>query len=453
MNAMWLSEAAAGLGAMRRGKDVQFAGVCTDSRRTELGTLFVALRGARVDGHEFVDQAAARGAAGAMVSRELDTSLPLLKVGDTRRALGGLAALWRRGSAASVVAVTGSNGKTSVKEMLAAILAHCGPVLATRGNLNNDIGLPLTLLELRDPHRYAVVEMGANHFGEIDYLSRIARPDVAVITNAGAAHLEGFGDVAGVARAKAEIFGGMAPGGTAVINADDPQSELWREAAVGLHALTFGLNQRADVSAYWQPEGEGGRMELHTSEGDCALRLPLPGVHNIMNALAAAAAGLAAGAGLEEIRRGLEAVRPVRGRLQWRGTLGGVGLLDDTYNANPTSLDAALEVLVATPGEKWLVLGDMAELGGEAEALHEQAGRLARAAGVGRLYAVGSASAAAVDGFGAGARHFTDWRELVEQLRRDWPQRGTVLVKGSRSMHMERVIEALLQAGVAGGGH
>lgn len=453
MNAMWLSDAADGLGATRRGADVQFTGVDTDSRRTELGTLFVALRGARFDGHEFVDQAAARGAAAAMVSRELHAGLPLLQVGDTRRALGELAALWRQGGAASLIAVTGSNGKTSVKEMLAAILAHCGPVLATRGNRNNDIGLPLTLLELRDRHRYAVVEMGANHFGEIDYLTRIARPDVALITNAGAAHLEGFGSVAGVARAKAEIFGGVAAGGTAVINADDPCSELWREAAAALRTLTFGLRQRADVSAHWQPSGEGSRMELHTPGGDCALQLPLPGVHNVMNALAAAAAALAAGAGLEEIRRGLEAVRPVRGRLHWRGSLAGVGLLDDTYNANPTSLDAALEVLVTAPGEKWLVLGDMAELGGETEALHEQAGRLARAAGVDRLYAVGPASAAAVDGFGAGARHFTDWRALVEQLRRDWPQRGTVLVKGSRSMHMERIIEALLQAGEAGGGH
>ncbi|MEJ2345088.1 MAG: UDP-N-acetylmuramoyl-tripeptide--D-alanyl-D-alanine ligase [Gammaproteobacteria bacterium] len=443
---MLLSRAADALGARLVGADASFSHVSTDTRTLRPGDLFVALRGPSFDGHQFVAQAARNGACAVMVAHEVVTALPQLVVGDARAALGRLAALWRGQCPVPLVAVTGSNGKTTTKEMIAAILRQRGQVLATRGNLNNEIGVPLTLLELQDRHQFAVVEMGANHAGEIAVLTGWAKPDVAVITNAAAAHLEGFGSIEGVARAKGEIFSGLGADGVAVINADDPYAGVWCECAAQARVVTFGLQQAADVRARWEPRGGGSHLRLHTGAGEVELELPLPGRHNVMNALAAVAAALAAGADLEDVSRGLPTLAAEAGRLQVRAAPGGMQVYDDTYNANPASLAAALQVLAAADGCKWLVLGDMAELGGDAASLHEQVGRLAREAGVERLYALGELSRRAASAFGRGARHFDRWQALAEAVRADWQAPGAVLVKGSRSMHMERVVEALLES-------
>jgi len=357
--------------------------------------------------------------------------------------LGRLAAAWRAHYAVPMAAVTGSNGKTTTKEMIAAILSRRGAVLATRGNLNNDIGVPLTLLRLRDEHRFAVIEMGANHAGEIAYLTGLARPDVAVITNAAAAHLEGFGSLEGVGRAKGEIFAGLRTGGVAVINADDAMAPLWFELAGDAQVRRFALDADAEVRGQWRAEHGGGHLKLTTPAGETHIHLPLAGRHNAMNALAAAAVTEALGAGLDDIRAGLESLVPVHGRLERIAGVGGMHIIDDTYNANPASLAAALDVLTGEEGSRWLVLGDMGELGQDGARLHAEAGALARAAGVERLLALGELTREAVQAFGAGAEHFADVETLVAVLRRDWPGLGTVLVKGSRSMHMERVIEAL----------
>ncbi len=444
MTAMRLSEAAAALGGQLYGEDAEFNAVSTDSRAVRAGELFVALAGERFDAHDFVSQAQANGAVAALVSRHCGDGLPLLLVEDTRRALGRLAQTWRLRHAVTTLAVTGSNGKTTVKEMIAAALSQSGAVLATRGNLNNEIGVPLTLLRLRTEHRFAVVEMGANHAGEIAYLTGLAHPQVAVVTNAGPAHLEGFGSIEGVAHAKGEIFSGLEASGTAVINADDAFAEVWYRLARHTQVVRFGLSTEADVTADWQPHARGSRVIMHTPVGSAELILPLPGRHNVVNALAATAAALAVGVPLETICRGLETLQPVAGRLQMRAGIGELQILDDTYNANPGSLGPALAVLAGQSGHKWLVLGDMLELGGEGEALHRQAGRLARGAGVDGLYALGTLARFATLEFGDGARHFDNWQDLVDALRRDCPGAGTVLVKGSRGMHLERVVDALL---------
>lgn len=452
MSGMRLSETARVLAARHVGADAVFRSVAIDSRTLEAGALFVALRGPRFDGHEYVAAAGARGAVGAMVARALDVDLPQLVVRDTRTALGALAAHHRSTLDIPVVAVTGSNGKTTVKEMLGAILGVRGPVLVTRGNLNNDLGVPLTLLRIEGHHRGAVVEMGANHAGEIAALSRMAAPTVALITNAGPAHLEGFGSLEGVARAKGEIFEGLPAHGTAVINADDAYAAFWRKLAGRARTtLAFGLEGGADVHAdavTVLPDGSSS-FTLVTPQGAVPVTLPLPGRHNVVNALAAAAAALAAGADLEALRAGLGAVRAAPGRLQMRPARAGARILDDTYNANPASLAAALETLGGLPGSHWLVLGDMGELGPEGEALHAQAGRQARAAGVERLYTVGELSRSAARAFGAGAQHFPDAGALAEALAAALRPEVTVLVKGSRFMAMERVVGALTSEAVA----
>jgi len=439
-----LSGAARAINARQEGEDRTFNGVSTDSRTLQRGELFVALHGPHYDGHAFLGDAQSRGAAAAMVSRKVEVDLPRLVVDDTRLALGRLAAAWRAGFAIPVVGVTGSNGKTTVKEMLAAILGEAGPVLATRGNLNNDIGLPLTLLRLRREHRFAVIEMGASHAGEIAYLTGLTRPTVALVTNAGPAHLEGFGSLEGVARAKGELFANLPNDGVAVINADDPFAPLWRELAGKRRCVGFGLQAPAEVSAAWLGDATGTRLSVQHPDGIVEVSLKLPGRHNVMNALAAAAAALAAGADPAMIKHGLERMAPVKGRLETRAGGNGAAVIDDTYNANPLSLRAALEVLGLCRGDKVLVLGDMAELGADAEALHAQAGRQARELGVDRLYAVGPLSRAAADAFGAGGQHFPSEAELVAGLGPELRAGVTLLVKGSRSMHMERVVEAMV---------
>ncbi len=444
-----LEDLVAPLGARLSGPSVAFQGVSTDSRAVQPGQLFVALEGERFDGHAFVADALGRGAAAVLVRRAEAITGPALVVDDTRRALGALARFWRRRCSARIAAITGSNGKTTVKEMLGAIMQRVAPTLMTRGNLNNDIGVPLTLFHLAQEDGFGVVEMGANHGGEIAELVAIAEPDVGVVTNAGPSHLEGFGSLDGVARGKGEMFQGLPMHGAAVINADDPYSGLWRELAGRRRVVDFGIDAPATVSAQLAPSGEPVRMVLPTET--IHVRMPVPGRHNLLNALAAAAAATALEAPAAAIRQGLEGFTPAAGRLSRRHGAAGCAVLDDTYNANPASLAAGLEVLVAEPGTPWLVLGDMGELGDEGAALHAWAGEQARAAGVQRLFAVGPLSAAATAAFGADAEHFDDHDALIKALCGSVSAEVTVLVKGSRSMGMERVVAAL-EAGDAAGG-
>lgn len=442
-----LSQAAAWLAAERTGADVEFLGVSTDTRSLPAGALFIALRGPRFDAHDYVAEAAARGAVALLVEHAVESQLPQLIVRDTRLALGRLAAAWRLHCNTPLVAITGSNGKTTVKEMSRAIFAQSGAVLATEGNLNNDIGVPLTLLRLTPQHRHAVIEMGANHAGEIAYLSDLAQPDAAVITNAGPAHLEGFGSVEGVARAKGEIYRGLRENGVAVINADDAYADLWRGMAGTQRQLCFGMAPEAIVTARWQPEGCGSRLWLQTPVGEAELLLPVPGRHNVMNALAAAALALALDLSLDAIRRGLEGMQGVAGRLARRAAFNGAQLIDDSYNANPASMRAAIDVLAACPAPRILVVGDMGELGSDAMQLHREIGAYARTAGIDALYASGPLSLATAEGFGVGAQHFTDCAALAAALRQVLTVESTVLVKGSRSARMERVVEALQKEG------
>ena len=444
-----LSELAAATHGAVRGADVSITSVSTDSRRLKQGDLYVALKGPRFDGHDYVADAKSRGAAAAMVSRDLDMDLPCLRVADTRIGLGRMAAAWRRRSEAKVAAVTGSNGKTTVKEMLAVILARRGSTLATLGNLNNDIGLPLTLCRLQD-ERFAVVELGANRPGEIDYLSRIARPDVAILNNAGRAHLEGFGDLEGVARAKAEILNGLSDDGVFVYNADDPFAPLWRELAGNRASLGFGLSEDARIRSpdaaarlVWDEEGFRSEFSVQTPTGELQIRLRLAGEHNRMNALAAIAAAQVLGASREDIEAGLASLPPVPGRLYSRWGPGGMRVIDDSYNANPDSVRMAIALLRQAPGRRVLVLGDLGELGADAPALHEELGEHAREAGVERLFTCGELSAHSCRGFGEGAAHFSTRKELVDFLAAELDAADTVLVKGSRAAAMEKVVQAL----------
>jgi UDP-N-acetylmuramoyl-tripeptide--D-alanyl-D-alanine ligase len=443
---MTLSEAAAALGAEYVGCDVEFAGCDTDSRRLRRDALFIALRGPNFDGHDFLQQARREGAVAALVEGSNVPDWPALIVEDTRRALGELAANWRARFALPLIGVTGSNGKTTVKEMLASIFRLQGPVLATQGNRNNEIGVPLTLFELAPSHRVAVIEMGASAPGEITSLAQFARPAVGVVTQCGPSHLQGFGDVAAVARAKGELFAALPATGTAVINADDPYCELWRELAGARPCLRFGLEQQADVSGTWRAQPGGTTLSLHTPCGDMELRLQLPGRHNVMNALAAAAAALACDVPLATVATGLAQMTPFGGRLVTKTAQRRASIIDDTYNANPASLGAGLNVLADFPSPRWLVLGDMGELGGEAQDFHRQAGELARRHGVERLYAVGELSAHAVRAFGRGGRHYADQDSLIAATVKDLRPGVAVLVKGSRMMRMERVVAALVEA-------
>jgi len=443
---MTLATAAKVLKGSLHGDDAVFTGVSTDTRTLARGELFVALTGPNFDGHAFLDTAARQGAAGAIVARVDRAPLPTVQVADPRLALGDLAAHWRGQFRIPVLAVTGSNGKTTVKNMIAAILAERGPTLATRGNLNNDIGVPLTLLRLKPGDEYAVIEMGMNHAGEIDYLSRMTRPTVALVNNAAAAHLAGLGTVEAIARAKGEIYAGLATDGIAIVNADDAFAGLWRKLAAPHRILTFGLDHPADVTAEYTLDDTGSTIRLHTPQGGITMRLPLLGRHNVLNALAAGSAAQAAGASLADIQAGLEKLKAVAGRLEVKRGLNGARVLDDTYNANPGSLTAGIEVLRAASGERLLVLGDMGELGPTAADIHRRVGELAKRVGIERLYAVGELSRAAVEAFGAGAQHYASHEALADDLRQVLHAGMTVLVKGSRLMKMERVVTGIVEA-------
>lgn len=439
------------LGAVLPSEDAAFARVVTDTRQLQEGDLFVALRGDRFDAHDFIAQARQQGAVAALVSRPVEDALPQVVVPDTLLALQRYATLWRGRFSIPVIGVTGSNGKTTTKQMLASIMAVRGPVLATEGNLNNHIGVPLTLLRLRGTHRTAVIEMGANHAGEIALLAGMARPDVGLVTMAGDAHLEGFGSREGVARAKGEMFAALA-GGIAVINADDVYEPLWQSLAKQASVIRFGLGEQADVRALQLRAQNGGmHFVLRTPAGDAAVQLPLPGVHNVRNALGAAACGIGLGLDVEDIAAGLAAMQGAAGRVNWKTTQQGARLLDDSYNANPSSLRAGLEVLAAEKGQRWLILGGMAELGPRAQELHEEAGRTARALGIDRVLGLGPLAGAAARAFGTGGESFEQLEDLLDCARAQLGADGVVLVKGSRSARMERVVAAL--CGESGGEH
>ena len=452
-----LRDAATLLGGQLVGDDHPYGAVATDSRTLQPGALFVALRGPNFDGRNFVAAAAARGAIGALVERAVPDDLPQVVVPDALRALQQLGQTWRAQFSLALVGVAGSNGKTTAKEMTAAILSRMGLCMATHGNLNNHIGVPVTLMRLETSHRSAVVEMGANRIGDVAELMRLARPTVGLITNAGAEHLEGFGNLDGVAQGEGEMVSCLDPTATAVINADDVYAGYWQKVATARRILTFGVHAPADFMAKDSEQSiERGefatRFTLECPLGRRAIALKTGGAHNISNALAAAAAASAAGASLEEIALGLADFRAVAGRLQLKPGARGSWIIDDSYNANPSSVRAGLEVLRSLPGPAWLVLGDMAELGQFAEDSHAHMGAYARDCGIKRLFAVGPQSSRAVETFGSGAEWFADIDSLTRRLQAEMAPGVTVLVKGSRVNRLERVVQALTGGG-AGSGH
>ena len=436
---MSLNEAASCLSCKPVQSDLTFTGITSDSRQVVPGMLFAAFPGEVVDGHDYIQQAMDRGAVAALVSQSVSTSLTLLQVPDVLAALGTLAGYWRGECTAKVIGITGSNGKTTVKEMVASILRQKGAVLATQGNFNNELGLPLTVFQLSKSHDYAVLEMGASNPGDIAYLAGIAKPDVGLITNVGPAHLQGFINIRGVARAKGELFAELPPDGTAIINAAEPWVDLWQKI------------NKAGTVYYFNGEGEN-HIQAHqvaddivvsTPVGEFSLELPLPGLHNLTNAMAATAVCLALDVPLTQIKTGLESVKPVPGRLSLKRASAGWTVIDDTYNANPASLYAALQVLATQNGEPWLVMGDMKELGVDSRKMHAELGDAARSLGVKRLFALGEASTAAVDAFGDRAVHFSSRNRLIEALREELRPGVACLVKGSRSMGMEHVVNAI----------
>jgi UDP-N-acetylmuramoyl-tripeptide--D-alanyl-D-alanine ligase len=471
-----LGDFAHACGGRLAGADRPYQGVSTDTRTLRAAELFIALKGPHFDGHEFLALAEKAGAAGAVVEGARATALSQIVVASTEAALAQAAHHWRTQFAIPLIGVAGSNGKTTVKEMTAAILGRSGACLATRGNLNNHIGVPLTLLRLEPAHRFAVVEMGANRAGEVTALAAIAAPTIGLITNAGAEHLEGFGSLEGAARAEGEMVEGLAPDAVAILNADDPFVSLWR-SLTRARVITFGMgaadftarNVRADIVAgefctrfmlECAPQGEGAAGADRTpargraaAAGDprevqrVAIELHLAGRHNVANALAAAAAASAAGAGLEHIRAGLAAVRPVQGRLELKPARGGGWLIDDSYNANPSSVRAGIEVLAGLEGRKWLVLGDMAELGAFARSSHTEIGSFARERGVERLFATGELARLAAESFGERAAWYPDTDSLARALAEAVTPEARVLIKGSRVNRLERVVAALVAPG------
>ncbi len=446
---MQISKIAETLQAKYYGDDVCFTGCSTDTRTLRDQELFIALRGEKFDGHDYLKKAEISGASAVLIEEERNESglptMPTIIVEDTRRAMGTLAKNWRVGFSIPLVAITGSNGKTTVKEMVAGILSRKASVLATKENLNNDIGVPQTLFGLGEEHQYAVIEMGANHLGEIEWLSEIAQPTVAVITQCAPAHLEGFGSVESVAQAKSEIFRGLALDGLAVINGDDDFANLWLEDSKYVSQLTFGLGNHNEITAESiQIEEDKSFFLMKTPVGNIELTLNLPGKHNIMNALSSAACAISLGISLSTVKQGLESVSAVKGRLQIKSGLRQCRIIDDTYNANPESLNAALKVLQEFPGRHWLVIGDMGELGDDAEALHAQIGEFSKTTGVERLYALGELTRASAESFGEGARHMNSHQQLAELLSEEITSDVTILIKGSRAMRMENLINALV---------
>lgn len=435
-------------GGELHGDDAVVDAMTQDTRALQPGSLYVALRGERFDGHDFAYDAAMRGASAVLVEHAVKVDLPQIVVGDSQLALARIAAGIHQDQAGKVVAITGSNGKTSVKTLLVAILQRAGVTYFNPGNRNNEIGLPLAVIDAPDDADFAVYEMGAGQPGDIAYLTGIVAPDVALVNNVAAAHLERMGSLLGVAETKGAVYDALPASGTAVINADDAFAEYFAERVADRRILRFGLEASADVTACdIRTDANGSAFVLVAPQGEVPVELHLPGRHNVLNALAAASLALACDVSLAMIAEGLAAAQPVAGR-QIAHTLGnGAVLIDDSYNANPGSLAAAIDALAAAGGEAWLVLGDMRELGADAEALHADAGRRARAAGIRRLYTLGPLSQHAAQAYGDGARHFDTHKTLAEALRADLHAGVRCLVKGSRGSAMDKIVTALLAEG------
>jgi len=442
---------AAVLGADPTGlPDTEFSGVAIDSRKPCEGKLFVALKGENFDAHAFVVTALQAGAVAALVEQRRASEIPQIEVADCRRAMAQLASYWRRKCDPCVLALTGSNGKTTVKEMLYRILSEQSPTLATRGNFNNDIGVPLTLFELDASDEFAIIEMGANHRGEIARLAEIAEPDIVYVNNAAASHLEGFGSLQGVIEAKGELYAYCGPEQRAVFNLDEPASRHWRGLCAAERQITCALQIPADVAAKWSMEDAVLRVDFSYRGESRACRLGVPGEHNVRNALAAVSMALMAGIELSDAVDGLDGFSGVEGRLQIVPGPAGSRMIDDTYNANPASLEAGLSVLCALEGSAWLALGDMAELGPEAEELHLQAAHKARDLGVEKLFGVGKMSCITSREFGDEGHCFERIEEMADSILAQIHEGVNLLVKGSRAAGMERLV-ALLSASPARG--
>ena len=452
---MMLSACAAIVQGKLIGKDVALTGVSIDARVIKPNQLYIAIKGHNFDGNDFVEQAEKAGAIAAIVHEGVSTLLPHIVVEDTRVALARLAGAWRvslseNENSLSIVGVTGSNGKTTAKEMVAAILGVKDAVLFTQGNLNNDIGVPLTLFRLTEQDRYAVIEMGANHIGEIAYTSHFAKADVVIITNAGAAHLEGFGSLEGVAKAKGEIVETLGKDGVAVLNRDDDYFNYWKSVAGNRKIISFGLSEEADVTAKVTKIGIKNNsfvstFDLFTAQGTAEVNLKLAGQHNVLNALAAAAATLALGIDLAQVKAGLEGIKPVVGRMQpLVGRLGST-VIDDTYNANSDSLRVGLDVLSQLEGRHWLVLGAFGELGPQSAKIHKGIAEVIKSSGVNRLFAVGADTKNTVQAFGLGATFYEKQEDLIAELKQEIRGDEVILIKGSRAQRMENVAAALVE--------
>ena len=443
MNAT-LSFAADAMNGTLHGGDRNFEGVSTDSRTIREGELFIALSGPNFDGNKFVNQASNKGAAGAIVASLVGEDIAQIEVEDTKLALGQLGAAWRDQHSVTVVAITGSNGKTTLKELVFACLSSVASTVATEGNLNNDIGMPLMMSRIDESHEYAVLEMGANHAGEIAYLTELAKPDVVVITNAAAAHLEGFGSIEGVAHAKAEILTAEPRPKVAILNSDDEYYPYWMSLVDGVDLLSFGLSENADIRADQIETGKGQtHFTMHLLGTTIEVTLPLAGVHNVRNACAAAAVATALDVPAETIKAALESVNPVAGRLAPMQGYSGATIYDDSYNANPLSVIVAAEFLASLKGVSWLVLGDMFELGDDASRIHRDVGASIKNAGVDRLFTLGELSANACEAFGDDATPYDSLDPLISDLMAGLNEKVNLLVKGSRGMCMERVVDAL----------
>jgi len=426
------------------GGDRNFEGVSTDSRTIREGELFIALSGPNFDGNKFVNQASNKGAAGAIVASLVGEDIAQIEVEDTKLALGQLGAAWRDQHSVTVVAITGSNGKTTIKELVFACLSSVAATVATEGNLNNDIGMPLMMSRIDESHEYAVLEMGASHAGEIAYLAELAKADVVVITNAAAAHLEGFGSIEGVAHAKAEILTAEPRPKVAILNSDDEYYPYWMSLVDGVDLLSFGLSENADIRADQIETGKGQtHFTMHLLGATIEVTLQLAGVHNVRNACAAAAVATALDVPAETIKAALESVNPVAGRLAPMQGYSGATIYDDSYNANPLSVIVAAEFLASLKGVSWLVLGDMFELGDDASRIHHDVGASIKNAGVDRLFTLGELSANACEAFGDDATPYDSLDPLISDLMAGLNEKVNLLVKGSRGMCMERVVDAL----------
>ncbi len=446
---MSLSEIASHVNGRLSGQDINISSVSIDTRTLSSGDLYLALKGLNFDGHTFINKAKAAGASAVLIENEIETECPSIIVKDSHLALAELSGAWKSKTKVKTIGITGSNGKTTVKEMTAAILAVNSNVLFTQGNLNNDIGVPLTLLKINQHHQFAVIEMGANHAGEIKYSSHYVKPDIAVITNIGPAHIEGFGSLERTAIAKGEIIGSLTPDGVAILNKDDPFFPLWLELVEIRKVITFGLDTSASISAkaiYSEIKNNEffTHFTLITEDGEITIKLRLAGQHSVINALTAAASCVHLKINLEQIKQGLESIKPVTGRLQPLVDKQGNLFIDDTYNANPSSLKAALTVLKQCKGEPWVVLGALAELGGNSKQIHKEMGTLIKSMGIIRLFTVGEDTKYTVEAFGNGAEFFNSQEQLIKALKEQRKDNETLLIKGSRTQKMENVVAAFI---------